>query len=357
MTWLLSIFLLAAAAEAPAAAPPATAPSAKQAMGSALGEILQGDGVAARTILQGLPDSDLDAKDRRFRDCTLSRLGGQAPNAADAAPEPTDPFARDLLALYRTYWRDAALSKAPRTAAEQALVAGVAHLLGQPELKDMDAEEPLIAARLKAAGLFALEGQTGVFHDLMIWSRQSQRVEQVELPEGGNATNVSYLDGFISRGWSSYLSCEKTGTGGWTTGDGLFVIVPSYDSLTDENFRVNFLAHESQHYSDKKRFGDLPSWRLEYRAKLVELAYADTTRDRVLDSFGSNQGDDPADPHSYADKRVLAALERRLGLSSAAALHTIPLERLHQAAVAELKADSRKLASSVHRPKAARFSR
>ena len=247
--------------------------------------------------------------------------------------------------LYRTYWRSSALDEAARpAAAERALVAGLARLLGRSALKDVDEAEPLIAARLKAAGLFSQEGQTGVFHDLMIWSRSTQRVENVPLPEGGNATQVNYLDGFISRGWSSYFTCDRTGTGGWTTTDGLFVIVPSYDSLTDETFRVNFLAHESQHYADKKRFGELPAWRLEYRAKLVELAYADTTRDRVLASFSSNQGDDAADPHSYANKRVLEALERRLAASSVAELHRVPIESLHEAAVwDELRADSREL--------------
>ncbi|WP_380939126.1 hypothetical protein [Sphingomonas floccifaciens] len=256
-------------------------------------------------------------------------------------------FVRDLLTLYRTYWRASALDGTSRPAAEKRLVAGLGKLLGRP-VADVPAAEPLIAARLKAAGLFSQEGRTGVFHDLMIWSRETQQIETVALPEGGNATQVNYLDGFISRGWSSYLSCNRTGTGGWTTGAGLFVIVPSYDSLTDENFRVNFLAHESQHYADKKRFGDIPSWRLEYRAKLVEVAYAETTIGKVLDNFASNQGDDPADPHSYANKRMLKALEDRLGVTSVVELHATPLDRLHAAAVAALTADSAALDAERH---------
>jgi lipase chaperone LimK len=103
---------------------------------------------------------------------------------------------------------------------------------------------------------------------------------------------------------------------------------------------VNFLAHESQHYADNKRFGDIPSWRLEYRAKLVELAYVNKTVAKVLDYFISSQGDDPADPHSYANKRVLKALEDRLGTASVADLYAVPVDRLHEAAVAALKADS-----------------
>jgi hypothetical protein len=56
---------------------------------------------------------------------------------------------------------------------------------------------------------------------------------------------------------------------------------------------------------------------LEYRAKLVELAQANTTRARVLRKSSEDQGDDPASPHAYANKRVLAALRRRLGSRSA----------------------------------------
>jgi hypothetical protein len=343
----LSVLLLAAQAVSNTAPASATTPSAKQELKAVVGSILRGQGSAARSTLQSVPTANLDAKDRAFRDCALSRLDATTPLSSMSEAPIGNSFVRDLLTLYRTYWRTSALDEASRPAAEKILVAGLGKLLGRP-VADVSAAEPLIAARLKAAGLFSQEGQTGVFHDLMIWSRETQKVEEVALPEGGNATQVNYLDGFISRGWSSYFTCNRTGTGGWTTGAGLFVIVPSYDSLTDENFRVNFLAHESQHYADKKRFGDIPSWRLEYRAKLVEVAYADTTIGKVLDTFASNQGDDPADPHSYANKRMLKALEDRLGVRSVVEIHAVPIGRLHAAAVAALKTDSAALDAERH---------
>ena len=324
-----------------------TTPAAKQQLRSAVGAILRGQGSAAQSTLQSVAPADLDAKDRTFRTCALSRLDATTPLSSVSAIPAGDGFTRDLLTLYRTYWRASVLDDSGRPAAEKALVFGLARLLGRP-VADVPSAEPLIAARLTAAGLFSQEGRTGVLHDLMIWSRETYKVEQVALPEGGNPTRVNYLDGFVSRGWSRFFTCDRTGTGGWTTGDGLFVIVPSYDSLTDENFRVNFLAHESQHYADKKRFGDMPSWRLEYRAKLVEVAYAETTIDKVLDNFASSQGDDQADPHSYANKRMLKALEDHLGAASIADLHAVPLDHLHQAAIAALKADSAALSAERH---------
>jgi hypothetical protein len=332
----LPVLLLAVSIVTPSAA---TTPAAKQELRSAVGAVLRGHGGIARSTLQSISPADLDAKDRAFRECALSRLNPTAPLSPASEVPAGNTFARDLLTLYRTYWRASALYEAARPVAEKVLITGLTKLLGRP-VADVSAAEPMIAARLKATGLFSQQGRTGVFHDLMMWSRETQRVQQVALPEGGNATQINYLDGFVSRGWSRYFTCNRTGTGGWTTDDGLFVIVPSYDSLTDEAFKVNFLAHESQHYADKKRFSDMPSWRLEYRAKLVEIAYAYTTLGKTLDYFMSSQGDDPSDPHSYANRRVLKALEDRLGVASASELHTVPIDRMHESAVAALKADS-----------------
>lgn len=256
-----------------------------------------------------------------------------------------DPFASRALTLYRAYWQASLADPARRAEAEARLLTALAALLDRPSLAAMDEAETLLEARLAQGGFHALEGKTGQLRELMLWTKQTESTERVALPEETNATRVVYLDDFVSQGWSNYFTCERSGTGGWTKPDGLFVIVPSYDSLTDENFRVNFLAHESQHYADHRRFPDLKPWELEYRAKLVEVAYAVQTRGRVLSGFANNQGDDPADAHSYANKRVLAALRSRLGLAPDADLSTAPPAALQAAAIAELKADSARRAA------------
>jgi hypothetical protein len=204
----------------------------------------------------------------------------------------------------------------------------------------MDTIEDGLARQLRARGFQSLEGRTGLLREFMLWSKQEEKTYSVRLPESVNRTRVIFMDGFSSQGWGSYLTCGKSGTGGWTKPDGLFVVVPAYSSFTDENFRVNFLAHESQHYADHKVFPNLKPWELEYRAKLVELAYANDTMSRVIARFSSDQGDDTASPHSYADKRVLAAIRTRIGPAAAADLAGIPPSDIHRAAVAELLADS-----------------
>ncbi len=339
---------IAASSVAQVAAPDPSSVEAKQKIGEAIGQILQAQGAAARSTLEALPDEKLSAKDQIFRRCTLSRLTLAGPSGAQAAkPQRIDPFADKLLTLYRIYWRASSLSDSNRPAAEQIFLQGIAKLVGRSSLKDMDEAEALIQARLKARGLFSQLGQTGALHDLMIWRRDTQKIEETQLPEGSYPTRVHYLDRFLSLGWSSYLSCERTGTGGWTTKEGLYVIVPSYDSLVDENFRINFLAHESQHYSDIKRFGELPGWRLEFRAKLVELAYAQATRNEVLGNFANNQGDDPNDQHSFANKKIIDALATRLALAKGAKLESAAISDLQRAAADELKADTLRLKTEM----------
>ena len=85
-------------------------------------------------------------------------------------------------------------------------------------------------------------------------------------------------------------------------------------------------------------------------ADKAELALADQTLARLLDAFAHNQGDDVAIPHSYANKRVLAALRIRLGLAPEAALDAAAPAAIRAAAVAELRADSARRQPAAHRP-------
>jgi len=93
-------------------------------------------------------------------------------------------------------------------------------------------------------------------------------------------------------------------------------------------------------FADKERFGELLSWELEYRAKLTELALARTTLAGLLQAFSNNQGDDPAIPHSYANKRVLSAIRAEARLGENARLADAPPEAIHAAALAVLRTDS-----------------
>jgi hypothetical protein len=315
--------------------------SASTSIRSAIGSILQADGPKARLSLQAIPDSDLNRKDATFRACALARLDGPALEAAVISPatHKPDKFTQRLVTIYRRYWRDAAANPEKRSDLEKTLLADLNGLLGRA-FATIDATEPLMAARLRHRGFHMMKGRTGYLQELMVWAHEDKKVHTVALPEESNATTVFYMDKFVSLGWSNYLTCDRSGTGGWTDEHGLHVVVPNYTSLTDENFRVNFLAHESQHFADKRRYKTIKDWELEYRAKLVELAYAVATKDAILSRFESSQSDDPAEPHSYANRQLLKAMRARLRLTPDEKLSAVPVSALHEAAIAELRADT-----------------
>jgi hypothetical protein len=342
MRWMSAGQLLLftfAAAEAVAGAPPSS-PAAMQAVADATGAALQADAARAISRLREVPAGSFDGPEKEFRSCMEQRFG--ASRWRPPAPRPSDPLARRVLRAYQVYWRAALLQSSARPTAEAVLFVTLQRLLGRDDLADVDALEQELATRLRQSGNYSLQGMTGPLRELMLWSKQETREVRVELPEGAHTTKVMLLDDFSSLGWSDFATCHRRGTGGWATTDALFAVRPRYANLEDETFRVSFLGHETQHFADYGRFPGLPQWELEYRAKLTELALADETRSNVLRKLTEDQGDDPATPHAYANKRVLAALRQRLALPADAPLDATGVSTLQSAAAAELRADSKR---------------
>jgi hypothetical protein len=111
----------------------------------------------------------------------------------------------------------------------------------------------------------------------------------------------------------------------------LYVVAEDYN-LEGEAFKVNFLAHETQHFSDYTRFPGLEGLELAYRAKLAELALADRSLRETIDRFLDDRSDDRGNPHSHANKRVVQAMTQVLALPAADALTQVDAEQLRHAA-------------------------
>jgi len=305
-------------------------------LASAQSAILQVDGPRALAVLAALSPEALSPEERDLRACMLERLDAKI---APPQPKVADPFARGVLKLYRTYWRDAVLEPERRQDIEDALVAALRALLGRPDSTDFEADSRTILRRMKVAGYGAELDRTAQLLELVAWGREDQRIYKVELPDSVQTVRVFLLNDILSYGWARYLNCGSLGTGGWANERGLWAVASQYGDLSGEDFEVNFLAHETQHFADEA-YGDLPGWRLEYRAKLVEVFKADRTRKPTLDRFISDQGTDPENPHSHANRRVVRALTQRLGLPDAAGLYTVELRKLRQAALLEFRIDT-----------------
>lgn len=307
------------AAEAPDAA-------AKATLRQALGAISQADGVTAQKLIGSIHVADLPDDQKALAGCIADRL--TAPVAASQS---------DALLSYRRYWQDVAMGRQTVEQAEDNLRKVLVSAYKLPADADWDKIEAALEAGFKAKGYGVLLGRTGRLRELMVWTSEKTERRDVTLPEGAFNVSVTYLDAFTSMGWLRYLTCDKIGTGGWAKPEGLYAVVPAYPSLDDELFRLSFLGHETQHFSDYKRFPDLKPWELEYRAKLVELHFAQRISPMLLKGFASSIGQDPADSHAYANGRVIEALKTRLGTAD---ITTVPLADIQRAALEALLADS-----------------
>ena len=298
----------------PTDVPPAVL-NAQTAIDRATGLALQGDGAEAVKVLAGIPALEFKGSDADFRACMLNRFDsvGSEPTEQDFG----DPWISSLATDYVTYWKQTLAKPAEREQAERELRNRVSKLLGRSlsDDKDFDAAEDEIKRAALKRGLSALLGRTQPLRELMLWKKTTVEQRQVNLPEGPQEVRVTYLDDFLLRGWGYYATCKRRSAGGWATDEGLFAVVPAYKSLADETFSVRFLAHETQHFADKRAFPKLESWELEYRAKLVELSLAVSSQDSTLQLICENRTDSKVSPHGYADFRVLDDVTRHLRIT------------------------------------------
>lgn len=264
---------------------------------------------AALPLFTGLPVEVLPADHAQAVRLLLTRFDGSS-----KAPVAMDPLTAKVLLAYQTYWKKVMLGLITPEAGERDLFADLAPLVQEgAALADagVGALEPILQARLLERGCHALFGFTRPFRECMLWTSEQERRYAIELPEGHEDVRVVMLDGFISLGWTGFATGNYYHTGGWSRPDRLYCVAPSYDTAS-ESFKVSYLTHEGQHFSDHRRFPALEGPELEYRAKLAELALADTTQGALLQSFSTNTSESRNLPHSYANGFVLRNLARVL---------------------------------------------
>jgi hypothetical protein len=324
-------------------APRASKDSADGLMRTALASALQAQGKPALTALRAIDSIGLSRRYASTRRCMLERLG------ARRAPESAvrDPAVGAILATYREYWFRSLLAEHPSEVNERWLLDSLNAVVGGRGGRGaatLDSLEPVLTALIEPRGYHVLLGVTSPLRELMLWRTETVRRYDVTLPEGPQPVTVVFMDDFASLGWAGFATCDRHHTGGWTKPDRLYAVRSAYDT-TSENFRVSYLAHEAQHYWDNHRFPTLEAQdQLEYRAKLVELAVADSTAHTLLEGFASNTSDDLAVPHSYANGRLVRDLRPRLFPgASTPDWHRAGVRRINSAAAALLREDTARL--------------
>lgn len=208
----------------------------------------------------------------------------------------------NILRLYQIYFRDTFYCGLPEAKAADKLLTGLRELLNLP-----DAEEELLTKQLQSeftdAGYHSLFGKTQGYYGPYIWRDTVPTVYRVELPDGTAEYTVNILKGFVFRSWMDYLTFGRYGTGGWASPDGTINCVEQAYDFASERFLVSLLKHEAQHTVDMQQFPEITPAELEYRAKLVELHYANDLG--LLQKFLSEADESKAsDSHAIAAARI-----------------------------------------------------
>ncbi|MBG0788200.1 MAG: hypothetical protein H0S79_24190 [Anaerolineaceae bacterium] len=241
-----------------------------------------------------------------------------------SSPEPfaTGEATLDaILNAYQTYFQtcftpaDQTL-EALEQSARATLTVQLGEILNQPGA-DLDPLEETAKAAFEAAGWHYLGGTTRSHYGPYIWQETTRTDYAVEIPSGTETVTVFWMDGFLMRSWLDWLSDGEVGAGGWAKDEGLYCVRKVYAGQLDQpSFQISFLKHEAQHHADFKR-GELESWLLEYRAKLVELIYyPDSSFLKSLLASGDLAS--KGNSHAYAAGKIAADLSAWLEAQGAA---------------------------------------
>jgi hypothetical protein len=215
-----------------------------------------------------------------------------------------DRFIRALVSSYRQYYRAVLIHPHKSKKAESDLLRTLQetakqHGLELSRCRDVASCETKIIAEAKRRNYFCLLGRVLPHRSLMIWKKQSLKEYRVRIPGGVQKVQVWFLQDFVELSWLHYATFGKLHVGGWAKKDALYCVRKRYKDLNSEQFRVSYLVHEAQHFSDYRRFPKLESADLEYRAKLAEVIQSKRPRALFLKLIKS-RANNRKSPHAYA---------------------------------------------------------
>lgn len=310
--------------------------------------LLAGDVLGAHRFLSKRRDRTRD-EDRLFGYWNEKFLaGGPGPSS-----RRLDPWIFPVVNAYEKYWISVLANAVSAPVAEAQLVADLAAWLATPADGSVDAVEGILAKRLEAHGFQFLGGYTRPFLGPYIWRTERVEAFSVELPWGVRPVTVHWLDETLLWGWLDFASGGRLGTAGWAKPDGIYALWRRYRAhLGKPRFQVSYLKHEAQHQWDFERWGELPPAALEYRAKLVEIAYSPDRR--TLLTFQDEAVPGSAAPHLAASADLVLDLGTALlGTGRAVppeAWRRVAVRRIQEAALSLLDVSNKRLEESLCHP-------
>lgn len=268
-------------------------------------------------LLDTLNPNNLSVQERSYRKNMLARFKYKDETELLSTQDTT---VIKLVALFRDYWKTAMLNERPLPEADSLFKHKIAMFIQQNH--SLDSMKGLAYIKkhlnkysnsfLQNQGYYANAfGKTAHLYDLFLWKNEEVINYDVELPQDTISVLVHFMSDFISAGWVHYATVGRSQAGGWATKDALYAVKNTYD-LDSEQFRVSYLIHEGQHFSDYNRFPQLQQADLEYRAKLAELIYAEETALKLIGLFISQASTSITNPHGFANHCLIRDLSERL---------------------------------------------
>lgn len=291
------------------------------------------------------PDSNLSEKDTGLVDKFAARFG---PAGRVEEPETDQPFVHDIVTTYREFWADVLLHEYSEDTREEKITSRVKAVLEKYGVEYPDTVSPLeqVSLEFEKLGYRALTGVTLPHFDLLSWGNNEAVDYKIELTDDTTTVRVYFMSDFVSFGWSHYATFGAAYPGGWATSDALYCMSDDYDR-SSEKFRISYLKHEGRHFADYLRFPALQQADLEYRAKLTELVYADTTLYDIIDHFSKNAARNASAPHSLANHELVGRLSKAIfGETFVAAgerWRSVDADRIHSEAAKLLALSTRDL--------------
>lgn len=314
---------------------------------------IQEDVKSILTILDTLPPSELDPKDSGIKDKYYKRF---VSNDEEFDYNTADPLLIGLIDIYKQYWKSILLKEQSIDFADSALKNNLYEFVKNNYPLELSywneaeaSENPwLYLSRILSYNNYFnnVDGKTGNLYDIYIWRNEDTVIYDVALPEVNINVPVIFMNDIVTMGWEEYATFGKAYPGGWPKENALYCVTKAYDT-TKEYFLVSYLAHEAQHFSDISMYETLPSWELEYRAKLAEVCKADETIYKILNNFVRGSKDDSTLSHPYGEYLVIKNLSQALFnedfVSDQERWKAIPVKDINLAAVNTLKENSFKL--------------
>ncbi len=273
-----------------------------------------GSASEALSSMKNLNQTQLTNKERHF----LKKYSKRFSQNFKPAIKTQDPLLHDIILAYQYYWHKGLLEQENQIDGMKSLflsLSKIAEPLGYKKSNFSESEFEKIHLSLTPA--VQLKGYnikfSGVrpFLNVMIWKNQFNKTYNVNLISRQQKVDVTFMEDFLTLGWAAYATFNIRHVGGWATKEKLFCIKDGYD-LNSEEFKVSYLAHEAQHFSDYLKQPSLSNYQLKYRAKLKEIETSNTTYYKIIEKFINEQQNSPKNIHAYASFLLIQSLEKSL---------------------------------------------